>query len=886
VRTVRRRWAVVLAVLLVVTATQTSLVAGAQTTAAVFINEIHYDNAGDDTGEAVEVAGPAGTDLAGWSVVLYNGSGGAPYNTLNLGGTIPDEGSGFGAVAVPAPGLQNGAPDGLALVDPSGAVVEFLSYEGVFVASGGPAGGLTSTDIGVVESSDTPVGSSLQLVGTGTDPSAFTWQAGVTESFGCLNAGQVDIAGSCGGSQPEPELTPIHVVQGTGDTSPLAGQRVTVAGVVVGDYEGPGPANLRGFYIQEQEPDADPATSEGLFVFHGDEDSVDLGDVVEATGAVAEFQGQTQLNFPESLQVIETGASVEPTPVTLPLDSPGDLERYEGMLVTFPQELTVTEHFQLGRFGQVVVSSGGRLQQPTAVAEPGADANAVQAANNLNRLIIDDARNDQNPDPIIFGRGGQPLTAGNTLRGGDTITGATGVLTYTWAGNAASGNAYRLRPPSVSETFVFEANNPRPEGSPDVGGSVRVASFNVLNYFLTLGNSGDLCGVVPEECRGADDEVEFQRQRTKLIAALVELDADILGLMELENTPGVSPESDLAAGLNDVLGDGTYAAVDAGTVGDDVIRVGMLHKPGAVTPVGEPDIVDYGDGRNRASLAQTFRDNTTGEVFSVVVNHFKSKGCDDATGADVDQGDGQGCWNATRVAAAEQLVAAMEDLGHGDDDWLVIGDLNSYDYEDPIDVFSQAGFVDLLRRFEGDEAYGYVFDGQWGYLDHGLASPSLVEQVTGADSYHINADEPNVIDYNTDFKSDDQIEVLYAPDEFRTSDHDPIVVGLDLRSSLGKLKADPDELWPPNHKLRDVDVKAGNAQVDILDVVSSEPDVTGPDDEPGDIQIVDSDTVRLRAERYSRDGRTYTIRAIVSGDGQVRYDTAEVRVPHSKRRSN
>src|SRR5690606_36920476 len=216
---------------------------------------------------------------------------------------------------------------------------------------------------------------------------------------------------------------------------------------------------------------------------------------------------------------------------------------------------------------------------------------------------------------------------------------------------------------------------------------------------------GNQCGVVPEECRGAESEQEFERQRTKLIAALVRLDADILGLMELENSPGVSPEADLASGLNDALGDGTYAPVDAGTVGDDVIRVGMLYRSGTVTPVGVPTVIDYGDGRNRASLAQTFRDNATGEVFSVVVNHFKSKGCDEAEGPDRDQGDGQGCWNATRVAAARHLVDAMADLGHGDDDWLVIGDLNSYDHEEPVDVFVEAGFEDLIRRFEGDRAY-------------------------------------------------------------------------------------------------------------------------------------------------------------------------------------
>jgi hypothetical protein len=239
--------------------------------------------------------------------------------------------------------------------------------------------------------------------------------------------------------------TPIHQVQGTTDTSPLVNQTVTVQGVVVGDYEGASPA-LRGFFLQEITPDADPATSEGIFIFDGSNSNrVSVGQVVQVTGAVSEFQGQTQITV-TTLENCGTTASVTPVEVTLPVPSADYLERYEGMLVKFPQTLTVTEHFQLGRFGQVVMSSGGRLPQPTNIVAPGAAAQAQQAANNLNRIIVDDELNNQNPDPIKFGRNGQPLSASNTLRGGDTATGMVGVMTYTWAGNSASGNAYRLRP--------------------------------------------------------------------------------------------------------------------------------------------------------------------------------------------------------------------------------------------------------------------------------------------------------------------------------------------------------------------------------------------------------------------------------------------------------
>ncbi len=158
----------------------------------VFVNEIHYDNAGTDTGEAIEVAGPAGTDLGGWSIVLYNGNGGAVYDTDALAGTIPDQQGGFGTIFIsyPTNGIQNGSPDGIALVDPVGAVRQFLSYEGTFVAVGGPAGGLTSTDIGVAESGSEPAGLSLGLTGTGDTSGDFTWAAPATSSFGAVNPGR------------------------------------------------------------------------------------------------------------------------------------------------------------------------------------------------------------------------------------------------------------------------------------------------------------------------------------------------------------------------------------------------------------------------------------------------------------------------------------------------------------------------------------------------------------------------------------------------------------------------------------------------------------------------------------------------------------------------
>ncbi len=160
---------------------------------ATYINEIHYDNSGADIGEAIELAGAAGTDLSGWSLVLYNGNTSAPYLTRALSGVIGDQQAGFGTLAFSfsGSGIQNGAADGMALVDAAASVIQFLSYEGTINATSGVAAGLTSTDIGVGESGATAVGTSLQLLGSGSAYGDFSWSGSAAASFGAINSGQV-----------------------------------------------------------------------------------------------------------------------------------------------------------------------------------------------------------------------------------------------------------------------------------------------------------------------------------------------------------------------------------------------------------------------------------------------------------------------------------------------------------------------------------------------------------------------------------------------------------------------------------------------------------------------------------------------------------------------
>jgi hypothetical protein len=772
-----------------------ALAASAQ---SVFVNEIHYDNASTDTGERIEVAGPAGTDLTGWSLVLYNGNGGAPYATLALSGTIPDQQDGFGTRSFAAVGLQNGAPDGIALVDSGGAVVQFLSYEGGFTAVGGPANGLVSVDIGVAQSGSVAAGNSLRLTGSGRVYADFAWVGEATASFDAVNPGQtftnpsIVAFGNCG----DP-ATRIHIVQGGGAVSPLAGQVVVVEGVVVATHQGA--SGLGGFYLQEEDDqaDADANTSEGIFVFDGSFGvSVSLGDVVRVRGTAVEFAtgtaSLTELTSVRNVAVCDAGRSVTPASVTLPVADRSDWERYEGMLVTIPQALVVTEVFTLGRFGEVSLAPM-RLMQPTVTELPGAAALARQSLNDRSRILLDDANTLQNIEPVRYPAPGG-LSAANTLRVGYLASNApagaapslTAVLDHRF-------DAYRLQPVAPS-AIAFAPANPRPPAPAPVAGTLRVASFNLLNYFTTLDNAGPICGpAANQDCRGADSALEFSRQRAKILGAIRTLGPHVAGLIELENNAAASLQ-DLVDGLNALTAPGTYAFVSTGTIGADAIKLGFIYQPGVVTPVGSPAILDNTvDIRaistlNRPALAQTFRHNASGESLTVVVNHFKSKGsaCDVPANpgelVDPDALDGQGNCNLTRSSMANALKdwLAADPTRSGDPDFLIIGDLNAYAREDPIRALEAAGYTNLIRRDNGDGAYSYVFQGQSGYLDHALATASLRRQVTGVTEWHINADEPVVLDYNTEFKTPGQLSSFYSPEPYRSSDHDPLLIGLNL----------------------------------------------------------------------------------------------------------
>ncbi len=592
--------------------------------------------------------------------------------------------------------------------------------------------------------------------------------------------------------------TPVYQIQGSGASAAITGN-VTTQGVVVGDFEGT--ASASGFYLQDLTGDSDTATSDGIFVFTGSANTVSAGDVVRVTGFARERFNQTTLNGTNSntspvTDIINCGTgSVTAVDVNMPFASLTEPERFEGMLVRFPQSLVIAEYFNYDRFGELVLAlplaGESRPFTGTAIDEPGAPANARTLANSLRRITLDDAQSAQNP-PALRHPNGATFTLANKFRGGDTVQNAAGVLGFDFS-------LYRIFPTGPAD---YTSVNPRPASPEPVGGTLRVAAMNTLNFFVTLDTTASDTGPGPcggnanLDCRGADADQpdEFTRQRDKLLTALTGLDADIIGLNELENTPNVEPLASITSGMPG------YDYIDTGTIGTDAIKVGLIYRPAVVTPVGAFQTLDSNDDprfidtKSRPSLAQTFEVNATGARFTVVVNHLKSKGsaCNDV--GDPDLLDGQANCSQTRRAAAEALVdwLATDPTGSGDPDFLIVGDLNSYAMEDAIDEIKAGSddiasttddYTNLISHFHGAFAYSYTFDGQAGYLDHALANASMFAQVTGAADWHINSDEPDILDYDTTFKPPAQ-DALYEVDPYRTSDHDPVIVGLGLAPDL------------------------------------------------------------------------------------------------------
>ena len=813
-------------------------------TTTVLINEVDADTVGSDALEFVELfdGGAGNAALDGLSVVFFNGSDDQSYRAFDLDGYSTDADGYFvlGNAAVanvdlvfPGNGLQNGA-DAVALVNGDaadypndtaidlGAVVDAVVYD---TNDSDDAGLLVLLNAGQPQLNEGGNGDkdnhSNQRCDNGT--------GGLRNTDTFIQ--QLASPGETNNCAPTASQVLISAIQGSTDTSSMVGELVEVTAIVVGDFQDDDAdesRNLRGFYLQEEasDEDGDSSTSEGIFVFDSSFGvNVELGDRVTVTGVVSEFFGETQIGGVSAVVVEDTDAlgdvaiaSVSllgSTDVTVSQDGDlqPDLERFEGMLVSFPETLTITEQFQLDRFNEIKLVAGPRPFQFTQQNTPDPILfAAAQEALGARRITYDDGLSQQNAN-IANLDGFDPYTDASAKRMGDTIDNLTGVLIYKWAGSSSSGGTWRVVSPADG-TNVFTSTedgnspNPRPTAPASVGGNLSIASFNVLNFFTTLDTSGTTTtlGFNP---RGADNADEFERQKVKLVNALAALDADIVGLVELENefdsvSDGSTAIEVLVNELNTRLGSEVYDYVFPGSahVGTDAIAVGMIYKAEVVTPEegAAPAILDdtvaetldafvgrdfatdpifNGPNTNRVPLAVTFKHLATYDVVTVVANHFKSKGGTGDSPANMDQADGAGAWNQRRLDAAEALEAWLQTAPTGvpTDNVVLLGDLNAYAMEDPVQSLLSNGF----NNVEDADGYSFTFDGQIGTLDYVLLSDALNSSLQGAQVWHINSDEADALDYNLDFGRS----ALYfdGATATRNSDHDPLVVGLYLSTS-------------------------------------------------------------------------------------------------------
>ena len=791
-------------------------------------------------------------------------SGGTPYA---LTGSVP-AGSHF-LVQMSATGANGAAlptPDAVAIpsfsVAAAGGQVYLLSGASPITTTGDQAGAAGVVDmVGAAGSSSfeaaaTSAGatatSSLNRSATGADSD------NNTADFS-LAAPSPENAGT-GTPPPPPTDYTIAQIQGTDtDTSPHLGETVITKGVVTADYAAGG---FNGFYLQTagtgSGTDATPGASDAVFVFGSAAAAkVRLGDFVQVQGTVSEFAGTTEIGatadhvtvLPDAHDPVTAAAIAYPT-------TDAARETHEGELLAPTNDLTVTDNFDLNAFGEIGLATGDhQLVQPTDVANPTTDpmgVAAVQADNARRAVTLDDGssisflNNANKGIPLPW------LTTDNPVRIGSPVTLREPVILE------FRNSQWDFQPTTPvtgegADVATFGDTRAANEAPHAVGGDLRLATFNVENFFPTSAadytalDPGHTCTsfndragtpVTVNQCapngpRGAWDATNLQRQLAKEIPAINSLDADVMSLEEIENSVQFGKDRDnalaqLVAALNGAAGTTRWAYVPSPHAADlpptaeqDVIRTAFIYNPAKVQPVG-PSVVlaDQSDpgapfANAREPLAQEFK--RTGALdsdgFLVVVNHFKSKG-DSTPPATGDNANGlQGAFNGDRIRQAHALVdfASQVAADRGTQKVFLVGDFNSYTHEDPMQVLYDAGYVNQASDDSRDVSY--EFGGTAGSLDHVLASPAAAARVTGRDVWQINAEESVAFEYS---RYNYNATLLYQPNQFRASDHNPELVGLSApfakEASTVSVTATPDRIRKKKDTTRiDVTVSAAEA---------------------------------------------------------------------------
>ncbi|QAY59561.1 ExeM/NucH family extracellular endonuclease [Microbacterium protaetiae] len=683
----------------------------------------------------------------------------------------------------------------------------------------GLPGGIDITEGGIISGTPTVSGTS-QVTVTATDANDERGEASFT----------FEVTG------PAAELT-IAQIQGTDtDTSPYAGSTVTTTGVVTAAYPAGG---FNGFYLQTAGTggdDATPGASDAVFVYGSQSASqVTIGESVTVTGQVQEYQGTTEITSPTVTKLADPLPAVNAATLTWDqIDIAVEREAHEGELLSPQGDFTVSDVYDTNYYGSLVLAAGTTpLTQPTDVGTAGSAAAQAAVTDNARRAItLDDGStwnyavfSTHTGDPLPY------LTADNHPRVGSAVSFTGGViLEYrfdTW--NFQPTHQVTDAGADVATFSDARAQNEHPA---DVGSDIRLATFNVENYFALTGEEyvaqglgtctwyDDRAGnhIGNDRCadadgnpgpRGAATAESFARQQAKIVTGISRLDASIVSLEEIENSVKFGQDRDAAlAGLVDALnakaGSEVWAYVPSPDAADlppvaqqDVIRTAFIYQPAQVSPVGVSRVLTEksGPGQSfsiaREPLAQAFAaaGASDHDSFLVVANHFKSKGADAdelftdcANGGDAENTDpayDQGAFNCTRVHEARDLAAFADETAAaaGTDKVFLLGDLNAYTHEDPLQALYDAGYTDLGSAFDPSEAT-YSYNSLSGSLDHVLANGPALKMVTGADVWQINAQEAVAYAYS---RYNYNVRALFdGSDPFAASDHDPVIVGLTL----------------------------------------------------------------------------------------------------------
>ncbi|WP_342777002.1 ExeM/NucH family extracellular endonuclease [Miniimonas arenae] len=798
----------------------------------------------DLTGYSVQYAAAAGTnwsgriDLAGsiapgdtFLVVTGTAGSGTPTPTGDVTGSVNLAQANGNVALVSRQTALTCATTACATDD---AVVDLVGYgTGAAFAGSGPATGMSQTTSVARNAAGTNTGNNAAdfaagaptpQASTGTTPTPEptteptvapttepTIQPTTGPTTGPTTEPTSEPTAEPTGGPTAPSWTPIAQIQGTGTSVAVTGT-VTTRGVVTAAYPTGG---FAGYVIQT--PGTGGTTtgrtaSDAIFVYSPNTVAqVEIGDYVEVTGAAGEFNGLSQVDL-RSGTLTELTDEVEPV-VPLSMAWPAtDAEReaIESMLLAPAGDYTVTNTYSTNQYAEVGLASGTTpLRQPTDVARPNSVEAAAVVADNASRAVtLDDgattnflaaANQSQTPpyvsltDPV---RVGAPVTFTHPV-----------VVDYrnnTWK-LAPTSQVTPADPAAYPATFA-NTRTAGPDAAAIGDADLTLASFNVLNYFTTLGADTPGCtaytdrtgnGVtVNSGCdpRGAWDADDLKRQQDKIVAAIGGIDASVIGLMEIENSAklGETPDeatATLVAALNAAAGTTKWAYVPSSTElppvsTQDVITNAIIYQPAEVTPDGASHALGTASGTNQAfdnarePIGQRFvpagDSGDDEDAIFVVVNHFKSKGSAGPLPGDADSGDGQGASNASRVAQATALRDWLPTVTEEGDAVALVGDFNSYGTEDPLEVLYDDGFTDVEQHFDVPES-SYSFSGLSGSLDHVLLNEAALARATGADIWSINSGESIALEYS---RYNYHGTLFYAPDAYRSSDHDPVVVGL------------------------------------------------------------------------------------------------------------